>query len=66
LVIPEKATVGENPVIDVKASIQRRAVLNKRKVISAPPGTAMRRIAKLDKNQRKHERVKRTLKIVCS
>ena len=29
LVIPAKAMVGENPIIDVKASIQRTAALNK-------------------------------------
>jgi hypothetical protein len=39
LVIPAKATVEENPVIDVKASIQRRGALNKRKLRTAPPGT---------------------------
>jgi hypothetical protein len=67
LVIPRKATVGENLIIDVKASIQRREALNRRKLITAPPGTVeMFRKARLDKNQRKNERAERSLKIVCS
>jgi hypothetical protein len=54
LVIPAKATVGENPIIDVKASVQRRAALNKRKLITAPPGTAKRRMAELNKKNKEN------------
>ena len=32
LVIPAKAMVGENTIIDIKASIQRTAALNKPKI----------------------------------
>ncbi len=66
LVIPGKATVEEKPVIDVKALIQRRGALNKRKLITAPPGTAVRRSTEPNKNKRKNKRAERSLKIVCS
>ncbi len=52
LVIPAKATVEEKPVIDVKASFQRRAALNKRKLITAPPGTAVTRSTESDKKNK--------------
>ena len=56
LFIPAKATVGENPIIDVKASIQRRAAINKQKLNSAPPGTAIKRDAEPDKKKNKEKR----------
>ena len=42
LFIPANATVGENPIIDIRASIQRRVALKKPKTgkYRAPPGTA--------------------------
>ncbi len=68
LFIPAKATVGENPITDIRASIQKQVVLNKPKVVlnRAPPGTAKRRMAEPDKNQRKHKRAVTTLKIIRS
>jgi hypothetical protein len=50
LVIPPKATVEEKPGIDIRASIQRRAALNKPKTgkYRAPPGTAKRKLAEPD------------------
>ena len=60
LVIPAKATVGENLIIDAKASIQRRGALNKRKLITAPPGTdAMFRMAKRDEISKKTQKSKK-------
>ena len=66
LVIPAKATVGENPITDIRASIQRRAVLNKPKVVlnRAPLDTAKRRMAEPDEKKRKHKRAVTTLKII--
>ncbi len=75
MVIPAKAKVGENPTIDVKASILRslalskpilkRAVLNKPKKNWAPLGAVVRRSTELDKKPKK-KRAKKSLKIVCS
>ena len=47
LVIPAKATVGENTIINIKALIKRRVALSKPKAgkYRAPPGTAKRRMA---------------------
>ena len=66
MVIPEKATVGKNTIIDIRASIQRRVALNKPTggKYRAPPGTAKRIMAELMKNQRKHKRAVTTLKII--
>ena len=59
-VIPAKATVGENPIIDIRASIQKRVVLNKPKVDlnRAPPGTAKRRMAEPDIKPKKTRKSK--------
>ncbi len=62
LAIPAKATVEEKPVIDVKGSIQRRGALNKQKLITAPPGTAVKRSTEPNKKQKENKRAERSLK----
>ena len=66
LVIPAKATVGKNTIIDIKESIMRRVALNKPKggKRRAEPDTAKRGMAELDKKHRKHKRAVTTLKII--
>ena len=58
LVIPANATVGENPIIDIRASIQRRGALNRPKggKYRAPPGTAKRRMAEPDEKPKKTQK----------
>ena len=52
LVIPSKATVEENPIIYIKASMQKRVALNKPQKNWAPPGTAVRRSTEPDKKNK--------------
>jgi hypothetical protein len=58
LVIPAKKTVKEKPVIDIKASIQRGAALNKPKIgkYREPPDTAKRKMANPDVKPKKTQK----------
>jgi hypothetical protein len=61
LVIPAKATVEEKPVIDNRASLQKRAAHNKPKTGKhrAQPGVAKRKLAKPDVKPKKKQKSKK-------
>ena len=68
LVIPAKAAVGENKIIDTRLEIMRRTVLNKPNEAKEGQNRVLQREEWLSKkkNQRKHKRAVKTPKIILS